>query len=112
MREPGPGEIRVEQGHDAADARDSEPDGHVFGAVRHQETDGVALGELLADRPPGISGRSLRERTIGQALAVREEGGRVPERLRELLDDGRQDAMGTSDDGRGPLEGARPRPGR
>src|SRR5437867_2919433 len=112
MCERGPGEIRVEQRNDAADARDAEPDGHVLRAVRHQEADGVALGELLLDRPPGISGRSFRERTIRQALAVREEGRRVPELLSELLDDGRQNAIGTSDNRRRQLEGARPRLGR
>ena len=111
MRERRPGEIRVEQRDDAADAGDAEPDGHVLGAVRHQQADGVALGQPLLERPAGISGRSFRERAIGQALAVREQRRRVAERLGELLDDGRQNAIGMPGNRRRQLERARPRPG-
>ena len=86
VRERGTGEIGIEERDDTADAGDAEPDCHVLGPVRHEETDGVALGETPLERPAGISVRPLRERAIGQALTVGEKGGRLAEFFGEFLD--------------------------
>ena len=88
MRERGAGQIGIEQRNDTADAGDAKPDCHVFRPVRHEQTDGVALGETLVEGPAGISVRALRERAIGQALAVGEEGRRLAEFFSELVDHG------------------------
>ncbi len=55
MGERVPAELRVEQRNDAADAGDAEPDRQVFGPVRHHQADGLALGELLRERPAGVA---------------------------------------------------------
>ena len=86
MRERRPGEIGVEQRHYAAGARDAEPDRHVFGAVRHQQANGLALGEALAAGPAGVAVGALAELAIAQPLASREQRRRVAEFLREFLD--------------------------
>src|SRR3989475_9865120 len=70
-------QIGIEQRHHGADAGDAEPDRHVLRPVRHEQADRFALGETLLQRPAGIPVRALGERSIGQALAVGEEGLRL-----------------------------------
>ncbi len=69
-----------------ADARYAEPDRHVFGAVRHQQANGLALGEAVCARPARIAVGALGKLAVAQVLAGRKQGRRVAEFLRELLD--------------------------
>jgi hypothetical protein len=86
MRERGSGKIGVDERHHAAGAGDAEPDRHVFGAVGHQQADGVALGEAVCARPARVAVGALGKLAIAQVLAGRKQGRRVAEFLRELLD--------------------------
>ena len=106
MRKRGTRQIGIEQRNDPTDARNAEPDGHVFRPVRHEQTDGVALGETLVERPPRIAVRPLCERAIRQALAVGEEGRRLAQFFGEFLDHGRKNALRIIDYRRRQLERA------
>ena len=108
MGERRTGQIGIEQGNHTADPGDAQPDGHVFGPVRHQQADAIAFAETLVERPSGISVRPLGERTIGQALAVGEQGRRVAELRGEFLDHRGKNAIGMAGDGRRQLERAHP----
>src|SRR5439155_4156327 len=88
VRERWSGKVRVEQRNDAAGPGDAEPDRHVLGAVRHQEADGFAFGDPLVDGPPRVPGGPVGERAVRQAFLIREQGRRISEFLRELLDNG------------------------
>ena len=111
MREGAAGQLRVEQRHDAADPGDAEPDRHVLGSARHEQTDGVAWSESLIERPARIAIGLLGQRTIGQALALGQQGRRRVEALGELVDHRRQRALRAPADRRRQLERAPPRLG-
>ena len=108
MGERGAGQIGIEQRDDPADAGDAKPDRHVVRPVRHEQTDRVALGETLSERPAGVSVRPFRECLIGQALPIGEQGRCVAESVGEFLDHDRKNPMRVTGDRRRQLERARP----
>ena len=110
MRERAAGEVGVEERHHTPDAGDAEPDGQVFGPVRHEQSDGVRRADAVLERPARVAARALGERAIGQRFAVREERRRLVELRGELVDHRRQDALRRRRDRRRQLERTQPGP--
>jgi hypothetical protein len=108
MVERGAAKIGVDQRNDDADAGEPEPDGQIFGPVRHHQADDLALGEVLRQRPARKTAGARDELGIGQAFSSREERGSVPLRFRELGDDGVEGALALDRDRRRRLERAHP----
>ena len=69
-------EIGVEQRNYATDARDSQPDRHIFGAAWHEQTHDIAEGQALSECPSCILVGSLCKTAIGQVLTLRKKSGR------------------------------------
>ena len=101
-----PGEVRVDERDHAADARDPDPGGQEFRPPRHHQTDGVALAQMLCQRPARIAVGARRELAIGEALVIREERRRVAVLIGKLEDHLRKDAGGVLGDGGCQLESA------
>ncbi len=64
VRQHVAGELRIDQRHHDADARQPKPDGQILGAVRHQQRDGISALEALRDGPAGILIAPLPHLTI------------------------------------------------
>src|SRR5204863_3992627 len=69
-------------------------------------TDGVALAQMLCQRPARIAVGARRELAIGEALVIREERRRVAVLIGKLEDHLRKDAGGVLGDGGCQLESA------
>jgi hypothetical protein len=63
-------QMRVDQGHGNADPRETEPDGHIFGTVGHQERDDISFNEALSQSPARIAVRIRGESPIAQSGPV------------------------------------------
>ena len=70
----GPIRLVLSKRGNAADAGDAEPDRHEFRPVRHQQADGLALGELLVQRPARIAVRALVQLAIAEGLVAATAG--------------------------------------
>ena len=101
-----PGEVRVDERDHGAGARDPDPGGQEFRPPRHHQTDGVALAQMLCQRPARIAVGARRELAIGEALVIREERRRVAVLIGKLEDHLRKDAGGVLGDGGCQLESA------
>jgi hypothetical protein len=84
------GEIGADERNDAANARNPEPDRHVFWAIRHEQTDDITDGEALSQRPTRISIRSLQQGPICQALPGGKESGRIAELVGSVFNEDRE----------------------
>ena len=80
-------QIGVEQGADTAGPRHPEPEDHVFGSIRHQQRDHVALADSVGPRPPGVAVRPRIELAIGQRFAGRDQRHPVAVPFGELRHD-------------------------
>ena len=109
VRQRVAGKIGVEQRNDPADPRYPEPDGHVFRAIWHEQTDYVAGRETLPQRPTRILIRSLRESAIRQAVPVGKQSWRRTKSVSQRFDENRERDGSVSGNGRCHFERAHPR---
>ncbi len=66
MRERIAREVRVDERDGTADLRQTEPDRHIVGAIRHEEADGGAWLQPLLQSPARIAMGQINQRAIGQ----------------------------------------------
>ena len=104
MRERGSLKVRVDERGDAADARQTQPDRHIFLAVGHQEADAIAFLEALLQSPPGVTVCQRRSGPVAQIAFVRKEGGGIAEALCQLVHYRGEGAIWRFCDGRGCLK--------
>src|SRR5260370_3141180 len=101
-------QIGIKQCNRAAHFGNAKPGSEVFGPVRHEKTNGVALGQLLIERPLGILVRSFSKGAIGEAFAVGEQSSCFAIFHGEFLDHHGQGAAGVAGDGCGQFERTQP----
>ena len=106
VRQQLAGQVRVEKRHGDADAGEAEPDGHVVGAVPHQQAHDVPGGQTLREAPARVTTHRLRERAVGQRALAREQRRRRLEPLGQSVDEQRQDRCLAALDGSCRLERA------
>ena len=90
MGEGRTAQVRVDERDDNPDARQAEPDRHIFGPIWHHQAYAIALNEPLIERPARETVCSLGERAVCEAFARREQCLRRTSRFRQLLNDVRQ----------------------
>ena len=108
MGERRPAQLRVDQRDDDANGAKPEPDGHVIRPVRQHQANGVALGDVLCDRPASVRVGPRCERGVGQALGGGDERRRIGRCLRQIFDDVEQQAVRLGGNRRGRFERAQP----
>ena len=87
MRERGPAQVGVDEGHDRAELHQPQPRHQVFGTAFHEQRDGVALADVLRKRPMRIAVRARGQLRVGQRAVLVEHGDVGRFVAREILDD-------------------------
>ena len=107
MRQALTGEIAVDQRRDAAELRAAGPHADIFGPVRHEQRDGIALAHAVREQPARIAVGAAIPLRIRELLAIRDKREFAAMFCRELLGDIPKRAIRVFHDRAAHLHGAR-----
>ena len=87
-------QVGVQQRHDSADGGDAQPDRQIVGAIGQEQANGIALADVLGQRPARYLVDARRQPGMGERLVRGDQRRGFAEARPQFLDHGRQDARG------------------
>src|SRR5947209_3919024 len=108
MRQRSISEICVDQRDNRTNARDAQPDRHIFGSVRHEQANDITFGEPF-ECPTAVAIRLMCQLRVCESPAVREQSPVLSMRRTKLVDPVREQATWIARNGRSCLKCANPR---
>ena len=105
-------QVGVQQRHDAADARDPQPGRQIVGTIGHQQTDHVALGDILAQGPSRHPVGPRRQLAMAVTFVGSDQRRRFAEACTQFFNHDGKGARGRILDFRRHLQRAQPGFGR